>query len=33
GKQASAGCIRMLNTDVEELFKIVPVGTRVKILD
>ena len=33
GKQASAGCIRMLNADVEELFKIVPVGTKVRIVD
>jgi len=33
GKQASAGCIRLLNADVEELFKIVPVGTKVTIVD
>ena len=33
GKQARAGCIRMLNADVEELFKIVPVGTKVRIVD
>lgn len=31
GKQASAGCIRLLNSDVEELFTIVPVGTPVAI--
>lgn len=31
GKQASAGCIRMHNADVEELFAIVPVGTPVAI--
>jgi lipoprotein-anchoring transpeptidase ErfK/SrfK/predicted negative regulator of RcsB-dependent stress response len=33
GKQASAGCIRMLNADVEEIFKIVPLGTRVRVVD
>jgi len=33
GKQASAGCIRMLNNDVEELYTIVPAGTKVKIVD
>lgn len=33
GTQASAGCIRLLNADVEELFKIVPMGTKVKIVD
>ena len=32
GKQASAGCVRMLNEDVEELYAIVPVGTPVKIV-
>lgn len=33
GKYVSRGCIRMYNHDVEELFKIVPVGTKVKIKD
>lgn len=33
GKNVSQGCIRMLNEDVEELFKIVPVGTKVKIIE
>lgn len=33
GKQASAGCIRMHNKDVEELYKIVPVGTHVRIIE
>jgi len=31
GSAVSKGCIRMLNTDVEELFDIVPVGTAVTI--
>lgn len=33
GKQASMGCIRMLNQDVEELFRIVPLGTKVIIVE
>lgn len=33
GKQATAGCVRMLNRDVEELYAIVPVGTKVAITD
>lgn len=33
GKQVTAGCIRMLNEDVEELYTIVPVGTEVTIVD
>ena len=33
GKQASAGCIRMHNPDVEELFILVPAGTRVTITE
>lgn len=32
GNRASAGCIRMYNRDVEQLFEWVPVGTRVIIL-
>jgi lipoprotein-anchoring transpeptidase ErfK/SrfK len=33
GTQASEGCIRMLNEDVEELYSVVPVGTKVTIQD
>ena len=33
GQQSSAGCIRMANRDVEELFVYVPVGTKVVIGD
>jgi len=33
GKQSSAGCIRLLNGDVGELFTILPVGTPVTIRD
>ncbi len=33
GKQSSAGCIRLRNNEVEELFKILPVGTEVVITD
>lgn len=31
GKQSSAGCVRMLNEDIEELYTLVPVGTTVTI--
>ena len=33
GKQVTEGCVRMLNSDVEELYSIVPVGTEVTIVD
>lgn len=33
GKQATAGCVRMLNPDVEELYSLLPVGTEVIIVD
>jgi lipoprotein-anchoring transpeptidase ErfK/SrfK len=33
GTQATAGCVRMSNRDVEELFSIVPQGTVVTITD
>jgi len=33
GTQASEGCIRMLNEEVEELFSVVPVGTKITIQD
>lgn len=33
GKQSSAGCIRLLNKDVEELFAMTPKGTAVTIVE
>ena len=33
GQQVTAGCVRMRNKDVEELYSIVPVGTEVTIID
>jgi len=33
GKNVSQGCIRMLNEEVEELFKIMSVGAKVKIIE
>lgn len=33
GRQATQGCVRMLNSEVEELYTIVPVGTEVSIVD
>ncbi|MCU0666368.1 MAG: L,D-transpeptidase [Candidatus Omnitrophica bacterium] len=33
GKQVTAGCVRMANPEVEELYTIVPVGTEVTIVD
>ncbi len=33
GTQASAGCIRMRNEEVEELYMIIPAGTKVIIKD
>ena len=33
GTQASEGCIRMLNEEVEELYSLVPVGTKITIQD
>ena len=33
GQQATKGCIRMLNPEVEELYAIVPVGTEVTIVE
>ena len=33
GQQVTAGCVRMRNNDVEELFAIVSVGTEVTIVD
>ncbi len=33
GQQVTEGCVRMRNSDVEELFAIVPSGTEVIIID
>jgi lipoprotein-anchoring transpeptidase ErfK/SrfK len=33
GKQATQGCVRMSNQEVEELYTIIPVGTEVTIVD
>ncbi|MDP8259488.1 MAG: L,D-transpeptidase family protein [Candidatus Gygaella obscura] len=33
GKQATKGCVRMHNREVEQLFTIVPEGTEVTIID
>lgn len=33
GKQVTQGCVRMANSDVEELYTIIPVGTEVTIID
>lgn len=33
GKQVTQGCVRLSNTDVEELYAIVPVGTEVTIIE
>ncbi|OIO32523.1 MAG: hypothetical protein AUJ70_05385 [Candidatus Omnitrophica bacterium CG1_02_40_15] len=33
GQQATKGCVRMINAEVEELYKIIPIGTEVTITD
>lgn len=33
GTQATAGCVRMLNNEVEELYDLLPRGTEVTIID
>lgn len=33
GKQSSAGCVRMKNSDVEEIYMMVPRGTKVEIVE
>jgi lipoprotein-anchoring transpeptidase ErfK/SrfK len=33
GKQVTQGCVRLANSEVEELYSIVPVGTEVTIVD
>ncbi len=33
GKHVTQGCVRMLNSDVEELYTILPIGTEVTIVE
>ena len=33
GRSVSGGCVRMKNEDVEELYDLVPIGTKVKIAE
>jgi len=33
GQQVTAGCVRMRNEEVEELYSILPMGTEVQIVD
>ena len=33
GKQVTQGCVRLSNSDVQELYSIVPAGTEVTIID
>ncbi|MCX5706966.1 MAG: L,D-transpeptidase family protein [Candidatus Omnitrophica bacterium] len=33
GKQVTQGCVRMSNSEVEELYTIIPLGTEVSIVD
>ena len=33
GQQVTAGCVRMRNSEVEELYSLLPVGTAVTIVD
>lgn len=33
GKQASAGCVRLVNEEIEELYSILPIGTPVSITE
>jgi len=33
GQQVTAGCVRMRNQDVEELYSLVPTGAKVKVVD
>jgi lipoprotein-anchoring transpeptidase ErfK/SrfK len=33
GTQSSAGCIRMLDADIEELFRLLPRKAKVEIRD
>lgn len=33
GKQVTQGCVRLSNSDVEELYSIIPVGTEVTVIE
>jgi lipoprotein-anchoring transpeptidase ErfK/SrfK len=33
GKQVTQGCVRLCNSDVEELYSIIPVGTEVTVIE
>jgi len=33
GYQRTEGCVRLINTEVEELFSMVPIGTKVTVID
>ena len=33
GQQATKGCVRMINAEIEELYTIIPMGTEVTITD
>ena len=33
GQQVTAGCVRMRNSDVEEVYSLIPLGTEVEIVD
>ena len=33
GQQATAGCVRMINKDIEEIYTLIPTGTEVTIVD
>ena len=32
GKAVSSGCIRLLNEDIAELYELVKIGTKVRVL-
>jgi len=33
GKNITQGCIRMSNSDIEELYAIVPIGSEITIIE
>ncbi len=33
GQQVTAGCVRMRNSDVEEVYSLIPLGTEIVIVD
>jgi L,D-transpeptidase ErfK/SrfK len=33
GRRISSGCVRMYNEDIEELFELAPIGTKVTVVD